>query len=454
MHLTKATRFCGLGFLVLMELLNATYNASCTDGKVSVQSASTSGPRKEIEIRHDHDESAEVSSLKQKAGYKIMEVTVIASIPSTSTQTSTSSLITAPPSFFSRAALAKPQAGFDCNSQIDQFKSQASQQNSQQLSQATQQFSQQISQISQKASQSASQALAAQTSAQIAQSSAQAARSSAQAAADLANYSLSSIKISASSAVAAASASASSATVSASAFVSSALLSASSSVSRAISSADASASDARATATFAVAQAQATISLTNSQASASVRSSQVQAITATQAAIAIVGSIIGSSLLSILLYFLLSRYRKRKQNEIENNDFPVKNYKEPLSIPISERKPIRISYIIPTPPPDAQFSEGGPFSRDKFWSLRTSKTLKNADERSMDVPLTFAGETEQSVSEPTPRPSLGGAKRTLVYDADFPDQPPKFDDGEELGDFGHEKNKGGVGKKASIGKAI
>ncbi|KAF7909031.1 uncharacterized protein EAE98_012336 [Botrytis deweyae] len=443
-----------------MEFLNDTYNASFTDGKVSVRSAPTSGPRNEIEIRHDHDESAEVSSIKRKAGHKIMELTVITSVPSTTTQTSTGSLITAPPSLFNRAALAEPQAGFDCNSQIDQFKSQASQQNSQQLSQATQQFSQQVSQISQKASQSVSQALAAQTSAQIAQSSAQAARSSAQAAADLANSSLSSIKISASSAVAAASASASSAAMSASAVVSSALLSASSSVSVAISSADASASAARATATFAIAQAQATISLTNSQASASVRSSQVQAITATQAAIAIVGSIIGSSLLSILLYFLLSRYRKRKQNEIENNDFPVKNYKEPLALPVSERKPIRISYIIPTPPPDARFPEGGPFSRDKFWSMRTSKTLKNLDERSMDVPLAFAGEPEQSTSESTSRPSLGGAKRTLVYDTDFPDQPPKFDDGEELGNFGDGEKKGGVlglggaRKKGSIGKAI
>ncbi|KAF7943790.1 uncharacterized protein EAE97_005860 [Botrytis byssoidea] len=447
-----------------MELLNDTYNASCTDGKVSVRSAPKSGPRKEIEIRHEHDESAEVSSLKRKAEREIMEVTVITSIPSTSTQASTSSLITSPPSLFNRAALAEPQAGLDCNSQIEQFKSQASQQNSQQLSQATQQFSQQVSQISQKASQSVSQALAVQTSAQIAQSSAQAARSSAQAAADVANSSLSSIKISASSAVAAASASASSAAMSAamsaSAFVFSALLSASSSASVAISSADASASAARATATFAIAQAQATISLTNSQASASVRSSQVQAITATQAAIAIVGSIIGSSLLSILLYFLLSRYRKRKQNEVENDNFPVKNYKEPLTLPISERKPIRISYIIPTPPPDARFPEGGPFSLDKFWSMRRSRTMKNADERSMDVPLAFAGEPEQSASESTPRPSLGGAKRALVYDADFPDQPPKFDDGEELGDFGGGEKKGGlvglggVGKKASIGKAF
>ncbi|KAF7911328.1 uncharacterized protein EAF01_002835 [Botrytis porri] len=443
-----------------MELLNDTYNASCTDGKVSVRSAPTSGLREEIENRGDNDQSAEVSSLEREAGHKIMEVTVITSIPSTYTQTSTSSSITAPPSFFNRAALAEPQAGIDCNSQIDQFKSQASQQNSQQLSQATQQFSQQVSQISQKASQSVSQALAVQTSAQIAQSSAQAGQSSAQAAADVANSSLSSIKISASSAVAAASASASGAAMSASAIVSSALLSASSSVSKAISSADSSASAARATATFAIAQAQATISVTNSQASASVRSSQVQAITATQAAIAIVGSIIGSSLLSILLYFLLSRYRKRKQNEIENNDFPVKNYKQPLTLPISEPKPIRISYIIPTPPPDAQFPDRGPFSQDKFWSMRMSKTLRNVDERSMDVPLAFAGELEQSVSEQTPRPSLGGAKRTLVYDADFPSQPPKFDDGEELGDFGDGEKRGGlvglgeVGKKASIGKAI
>ncbi|KAF7958428.1 hypothetical protein EAE96_001976 [Botrytis aclada] len=443
-----------------MELLNDAYNASCKDGKALVRSASTSGPRKEIEIRHDHDELAEVPPLRRKAGHRIMEVTVIKSIPSTSTQTSTSSLITVAPSLFKRAAIAEPQAGLDCNSQIDQFKSQASQQNSQQLSQATQQFSQLVSQISQKASQSVSQALAVQTSAQIAQSSAQAAQSSAQAAADLANSSLSSIKISASSAVAAASASASSAAMSASAVVSSALLSASSSVSMAISSADAYASRARATATFAIAQAQATISLTNSQASASVRSSQVQAITATQAAIAIVGSIIGSSLLSILLFFLLSRYRKRKLNQIENSDFSQKDYKEPLSLPLSERKPIRISYMLPNPPPDARFPEEGPFRRNMLWSFRRSKTLKNADERSMDVPLGFAGELEPSILEPTPRPSLGGAKRTLVYDADFPDQPPKFDDGEELGDFGDGKKKGGLvgmgggGKKASIGKAF
>lgn len=96
---------------------------------------------------------------------------------------------------------------------------------------------------------------------------------------------------------------------------------------------------------------------------------------------------------------------------------------------------------------------------------------------SMDLPFTFVGELEvgnemgaemeAETERPRPRPSLGGSKRTLVYDLDHPDQPPKFDTGDETGEVGEEDRNGdsderkkiesevrGRGKKASIGKAF
>ncbi|RDW56516.1 hypothetical protein BP5796_13157 [Coleophoma crateriformis] len=83
-----------------------------------------------------------------------------------------------------------------------------------------------------------------------------------------------------------------------------------SSASEAVLSASAEVSSARETATIALEQAQQTI-IAEGQVSALKASS----VTATTAAIAIVTAIIGSSLLSILGYFLLTRYKRNKASQ-------------------------------------------------------------------------------------------------------------------------------------------
>lgn len=198
-----------------MGVLDSSQDARGLGREALVQPGFLSINARGIERQEEHGEMEDTLRLQQSISSRIIEITVTIPIPPTSTETSTNSLITAPPSLWNRAPLPEAQAGCDCNSQINQFKSQASEQNSQQLSQATQQFSQQISQISQRASQSVGQAQQAQSSAQVEESAARAAQSSAQVAASVAQSSLSSIQTSASSAIAAASASASSAAVSA-----------------------------------------------------------------------------------------------------------------------------------------------------------------------------------------------------------------------------------------------
>lgn len=110
-------------------------------------------------------------------------------------------------------------------------------------------------------------------------------------------------------------------------------------------------------------------------------------------------------------------------------------------------------------------------------SSNDSLKMKSMGAESMDLPFTFVrelevgnemeAEMEAETEMPRPRPSLGGSKRTLVYDPDYPDQPPKFDTGDEIGEVGGEDRNAdsdegkkiesevrGRGKKASIGNAF
>ncbi|CZR68350.1 uncharacterized protein PAC_18249 [Phialocephala subalpina] len=155
-----------------------------------------------------------------------------------------------------------------------------------------------------------------QSSASLAIISANSTASSALTVSSSAVSSLSSISSSASSAISSVSASAGAAIASAQSALSSIQSSANAaaiSLNSAVASANAVASNAQATATFAIAQAQASVSSLSQQASASITANRIAAMNTTKFALAITFAILGSSIISILAYYLISRFRQRRR---------------------------------------------------------------------------------------------------------------------------------------------
>ncbi|PQE14060.1 hypothetical protein CJF30_00006869 [Rutstroemia sp. NJR-2017a BBW] len=111
-----------------------------------------------------------------------------------------------------------------------------------------------------------------------------------------------------------------------------------------MSSIQASASSAIAKANGAMSSAQFSASLSQA-ANEQARQSQVSAITATQASLAIVGSIIASTLLTTLIFFLVSRHRKRsKRNKPPPQDSMRQIYPSDPKSPGSDRSSSTTSY--------------------------------------------------------------------------------------------------------------
>ncbi|PMD40514.1 hypothetical protein L207DRAFT_582707 [Hyaloscypha variabilis F] len=249
------------------------------------------------------------------------------------------SLITAAPELRLRNAIPEPQA--DCQ-QASQEIQQASQQASQQIQQASQQASQSIQQASQQASQAAQQASqsASQAIQQFSNSASQsiaAASRSVSSAISSASAAIASAQSSAAQAISQANQSMMSAQASASsvqAGASSAILQAGAAVAAATGSAAAAGSSFLAAAAKATESAQVSVAAISaaaasqvSQASQQVTASQTAAVTATQAALAIVGSIIASTLITILIYFLVIRHkRKARRVSREQRSSPKRNY--------------------------------------------------------------------------------------------------------------------------------
>ncbi|KAH7336628.1 hypothetical protein BKA65DRAFT_37492 [Rhexocercosporidium sp. MPI-PUGE-AT-0058] len=115
------------------------------------------------------------------------------------------------------------------------------------------------------------------------------------------------------------------------------LLSVQASASMAVQRANVLASGAQETATNAIAQAQATISAVASQASAAIAASRLSAMNRTTFVLVVTFSVLGSSLITILLFYLIVRYRRnrriqrqdelkskirRKRHESEESDGP------------------------------------------------------------------------------------------------------------------------------------
>ena len=73
------------------------------------------------------------------------------------------------------------------------------------------------------------------------------------------------------------------------------------------------------------------------QASQQVTASQTQAVTATQAAIAIVGSIIASTLITILIYFLIIRHKKKAKRRSRGKRSRSPGYSSDPKFPVSDQ---------------------------------------------------------------------------------------------------------------------
>jgi len=157
-----------------------------------------------------------------------------------------------------------------------------------------------------------------------------------------------------------------------------------------------------------------------SAASTSIVNAQIASMSALKFALVVTFSILGSSLLSILAYFLIARYRKRRQQRREyySRALSEKNRSEE-----SEGRPSLSDFPFPanrktwasqpggserSGPRSTQFPIQGPTR--KTWS---GKGEDNTTAREMD------GDDDQ------PRPSLS-RKNTLTYDPNRPGEPPRF----------------------------
>jgi flagellar biosynthesis/type III secretory pathway protein FliH len=301
-----------------------------------------------------------------------------------------SALITSPPELRLRFAIPEPQNADTCQ-QAEQSASQAIQQASQQASQSIQQASQSIQQASQQASQQISQSAAA-ASRSASQAIQQAQQSASQSIAD-AQRSVSSAISSASSAISSVQASAASAISQANGQMQSAQISAS--LAQSVASkvvAAATGSVAAAGSSFLSAAAKATQSAdasvsafgaaaasSVSQASLQASASQTQAVTATQAALAIVGSIIASALITILIYFFIARHKKKAKQRSRVQPSPTSAYPSNPKFPVSDQVGTTIAasqsdYSTAAVPNSNDFSAKPTTSKDSNNGIPTIKT--------------------------------------------------------------------------------
>ncbi|KAK3946423.1 hypothetical protein QBC46DRAFT_348998 [Diplogelasinospora grovesii] len=208
-----------------------------------------------------------------------------------------------PPPLWIRQDSGQIQALSDQLQQVsDQFRSVS--QASQQVSQSSQQLSQSLQQASQRLSQT-QQSLASMSVGSSAAS--QAAQSFSQQAQQL-SRSLDAASSSADSAVASASSSASAA-------IAAQMASVTGSVASALAQASISAQSIMKSAASMVQQAQADATAVRNEANNQVQQAQGAAVSVTQAALAIVGGIIGSSLLTIAAFVCVLRYKKNRQEK-------------------------------------------------------------------------------------------------------------------------------------------
>lgn len=182
------------------------------------------------------------------------------------------------------------------------------------------------------------------------------------------------------------------------------------------------ASDAKATATLALAQALASVSSVNVQASSAIQGARIEAMSARRFALILTFSILGSSLVSILGYFLLSRYRKARNAAREPEELGQQGE-------LWHHKALSES---------AYNGDGGRSEYSGRKSNSTTRSLSRSRQRystklphdfSTTLPMPFV--TEKPLLSPIileaspPSPALS-RKNTLGYDPAEPLAPPKF----------------------------
>ncbi|KAK0634990.1 hypothetical protein B0T17DRAFT_502584 [Bombardia bombarda] len=230
-------------------------------------------------------------------------------------------MITPPPSLSRRQDnQGQIQALSDQLQQLSQ-QSRSVSQASQQVSQSSQQLSQSLQQATQRLSQTEQQLASAQSRQSSAES---ASRSATQAAAD-ASRSADEASRSADRAVSSAASSASAAIA---ANMASATRGVGASVASALALASQSASVIMNSAASMVQQAQADVTAARNAANSQVQQAQGAALSVTQAALAVVGGIVASSLLTIVAFVLILRYRRKKRRmtrlgKISNIGYPA-----------------------------------------------------------------------------------------------------------------------------------
>lgn len=353
-----------------------------------------------------------------------------------------SALITPPPELRLRSPIPEPQNNGDCGEasrsaseairQANQSASQSIQQATQQASQSIQQASRDASQAAQQASQSASQAIQ-QFSNQASQSIAAASRS-VSSAIQSADQAIASAKSSADAAVGRANGSMMTAQANASsaqADASRAVLQAGAAVAAATGSAAAAGSSFLAAAAKATQGAQASISGITaaaasfaSQAGDQVKQSQTAAVTATQAALAIVGSIIASTLITILIYFLVIRHKRIAKRKSRGKKSPDNEYSSDPKFPISDQ----VGTTIAASNASTKFNEtrnGPPTNASATFSLFPRVTDKAADDGAVKT-TTVPWNPSKPPKAPTLAPTLGSWLK--VQDTVSPFGPIKLPD--------------------------
>ncbi|KAH9204338.1 hypothetical protein DL95DRAFT_529306 [Leptodontidium sp. 2 PMI_412] len=353
-----------------------------------------------------------------------------------------SALITPPPELRLRSPIPEPQNNADCGEasrsaseairQANQSASQSIQQATQQASQSIQQANQQASQAAQQASQSASQAIQ-QFSNQASQSIAAASRSVSSAISS-ADQAVASAKSSADAAIGRANGSMMTAQASASsaqADASRAVLQAGAAVAAATGSAAAAGSSFLAAAAKATQGAQASISGITAaaasfaaQASDQVQESRTAAVTATQAALAIVGSIIASTLITILIYFLVIRHKRIAKRKSRGKKSPNNDYSLDPKFPISDQAGTTIAASNSS----VKFNEsreGPPTNASASFSL-FPKVSEKSEEAGAVKTTTVPWNPSKPPKAPTLAPTLGSWLK--LQDAVSPFGPIKLPD--------------------------
>jgi hypothetical protein len=169
-------------------------------------------------------------------------------------------------------------------------------------------------------------------------------------------------------------------------------------------------------------------------------------------------SILGSSLLTILIIYLLLRFRRRRRylKERELRDF--KNKIEVKHNSEQSRGPSLSEFPMPANRKtwnEVARSEGRPsFEVVPQDARKTWAATSERGRRSAEFPFpgrkTWSAEQQRRMTGDSERPSQISRKNTLTYDAEYPDQPPRF--GSWLGELRRnegplEAKKGKQGKK-------